>query len=101
MMTLTINEATPIGEGRWRVGHRTLDEVVATMRLVGAPMSDTILHLERLKWRDANPNPRHRRAKPSIQQTREDLKAGLDAGVISRDFSNKWWFDASKLGLSD
>lgn len=99
MMTLKINEGTPIGEGRWRVGHRTLDEVVATLRVAGQPLSETVLHLERLNWRAQNPNLRRRRAKPSLQQTRDDLKAGLDVGVLSFDFSNKWWFDAKQLGL--
>lgn len=63
MMMLKINEDTPIGEGRWRVGHRTLDEVVATLRMVGQSLSETVLYLERLNWRAQNPKIRRRQAK--------------------------------------
>lgn len=99
MKTLEVHEGNAIGEGRWRVGNRTLDEVVLTLQIIGKPASEVILHNERISWRRKNPNPLHRLDKPSIQQTRDDLKAGLDAGVLSFSFDKKWWFDAAKLGL--
>lgn len=101
MKTLIIHEINAIGEGRWRVGNRTLDEVVATLQSVGKPLSDVILHNERITWRRNHPNPKHRLEKPSIQQTRDDLKAGREADVLTCNYDNKWWFKAEKLGLVD
>ncbi len=101
MKELKTDTNTPIGEGRWRVENRTLDEVILALRAKGTPRSELLVHLERLKWRTENPSPRHRNKQPSKQQTIDDLKAGMAAGVLTCDFNNRWWYDEVRLGLQD
>lgn len=102
---LKINPNPSPGEVRWRVGNRTLDEIIATMldlpkdRLA----TTTMLHSWRQLWREKNPSPSRRKGRINPAQTRTDLLAGEEVGAFRRvanGSSEVWRLVPDVLGLN-
>lgn len=101
---LIINEDYATKGVRWRVGRRTLDEVVATIQDLPADRlaTTTMIHSWRTVWRTKNHNPLHKNPKISQAQTEDDLKAGEAVGAFRRTSAGTtevWVLVPEVLGL--
>jgi hypothetical protein len=101
---LIINEDYETKGVRWKVGNRTLDEVVATILDMPPerPKSTNMIHSWRNHWRTKNPNPANRSANIGKTQTESDLKAGEAVGAFKRvgeGSSTVWVLVPEVLGL--
>jgi|LakWasMet70_HOW9_FD_contig_21_1191013_length_390_multi_2_in_0_out_0_1 hypothetical protein len=97
------NDPKPNGV-RWKVGKRTLDEVVATIQDLPKDRMATLamIHSWRKVWRAKNPNGKNKNPEISLAQTRSDLKAGEEVGALRRGMigsSEVWRLVPSVLGL--
>jgi hypothetical protein len=103
---LVINEDPRPNQVRWKVGNRTLDEVVATiMDLPKDRMATTsMIHSWRKVWRTKNPTRSKGKGEISLSQTTSDLKAGEAVGAFRRGMigsSEVWRIVPDVLGLNN